>query len=198
MATPAGAVAAVPTRALLGLYRRGAIPLDAVGTGRQSGITMTSSMNAIAELLAADNILLDLAVANQDELFNSIGRLLELRHVLGQSVVAASLAAREKLGSTGLGAGVAVPHARVARLQQALAFYVRPKTPLAFAAPDGKPVGHIIVILIPERATQQHLQLLAATAELFQDLRFTELLKRAPDAASAAKLFADWPAQRRL
>jgi PTS system nitrogen regulatory IIA component len=150
-------------------------------------------MNAVAELLSPDDILLDLDVASKRRIFEEVGRLLEQRHGLAQTKVVESLSAREKLGSTGLGQGVAVPHARVKGLRQALAAFVRLRFPIPFDAPDGKPVSEMLVLLVPEHANEQHLQILAEVAQLFVDRAFRERLRMCVDARAVYQLFADWP-----
>ena len=110
-------------------------------------------MNAVAELLSPDDILLDLDVASKKRVFEEVGRLLEQRHGLAQTKVVESLSAREKLGSTGLGQGVAVPHARVKGLHQALAAFVRSRFPIPFDAPDAKPVSEMSSSLCPSTRT---------------------------------------------
>lgn len=151
---------------------------------------MTASTKAIAALLTVDHIQLDLDAANKEQLFQAVEQLLRDRPDLPLTQMIASLKAREQLGSTGIGGGVAVPHSRVRSLTQVLALYIRLRTPIPFEAPDGKPVMHIVVIFVPEQATQLHLQLMAGVAELFQDSRFKEQLKICSDAASVTRLFS--------
>jgi PTS system nitrogen regulatory IIA component len=155
---------------------------------------MTSSTKALAALLTADNILLDLDVANKTQLFDALGPLLQSQPALAHLPLPDCLKAREQLGSTAIGAGVAVPHSRVRGLEQALALYIRPRTPIPFDAPDGKLVAHIVVIFVPEQATHAHLQLLAGVAELFQDSRVKDELRACIDANSVARLFTEWSA----
>ena len=88
----------------------------------------------------------------------------------------AGLSRREQLGSTGLGEGVAIPHARVEGIAQIHIAYLRLKTPIRFDAPDGKPVSDIIVILVPKHATEEHLQILAETTQIFSDSKFRDRL----------------------
>jgi len=71
-----------------------------------------------------------------------------------------SLFAREKLGSTGLGQGIAIPHGRIKGLKQAAGAVIRLQTPIPFDSPDGKPVTLLFVLLVPEQATEEHLQIL--------------------------------------
>ena len=104
-----------------------------------------------------------------------------------------SLAKREEIGSTGLGQGVALPHARMANLAAPLAVYVRPDLPIDFGAPDGKPVTDILVVLVPTQAPEQHLHILAEAAQMFSDRRFREELRNCAGADQVYRLFADWP-----
>lgn len=150
-------------------------------------------MNSIGELLATEHILLDLDVSRKEQVFEAAEQLFGGRHGLSRNQVLHALMAREALGSTGLGAGVAVPHARMRGLAQAVLAYLRPSTPLPFDAPDAAPVSDIIVILIPEHATDQHLKLLAEVAEMFQDRRFRERLSSCGDADAARRIFTNWP-----
>lgn len=153
---------------------------------------MTKPTKVIAELLTAENILLDLNVSSKEQVFDAVAQLLQGRAGLAGLPLSESLKARERLGSTALGSGVAVPHARIKGLAQLVAAFVRPCAAIGFDAPDGKPVSSIVVIFVPEQATQAHLQLLAGVAELFQDSRFKERLSQCTDAAGVSRLFADW------
>jgi nitrogen PTS system EIIA component len=144
----------------------------------------------IAQLLSEDHILLGLDVADREALFVKLGRFVEERYGLPSSRVTSGLAAREALGSTGLGQGVAVPHGQIAGLSQAMAFYVRPATPIPFDAPDGHPVRDVVVLLVPEWANSTHLRLLADVAQRFCDHHFRELLHGCADAQAVWELFA--------
>jgi len=150
-------------------------------------------MNSIGELLAAEHILLDLDVSHKEQVFEAAQELFGSLQGLTRNQVQHALATREALGSTGLGAGVAVPHARIRGLAQAMLAYMRPRNPIPFDAPDAKPVSDIIVILIPEHATDQHLKLLAEVAEMFQDRRLRERLAACGDSAEARRTFTSWP-----
>ena len=133
-------------------------------------------MNPIAELLPATNVLADLDAGSKSELFAAFGRLFENGNGLDGDAVAGSLHAREKLGSTGLGQGIAIPHGRIKGLREARGAFARLKSPIAFDAPDGRPVGSVFVLLVPEHATEQHLQLLSELAQMFSEKRFREAL----------------------
>jgi PTS system nitrogen regulatory IIA component len=149
-------------------------------------------MNQIADLLPATNILLDLDAGTKARLFDAVGVLFETQRGLVRSAVVDSLMAREKLGSTGLGQGIAIPHGRIKGLQNALGAFVRLRSPIAFDAPDGKPVGQIFVLLVPEHATEQHLQLLSELAQMFSERSFRERLANAADPSRLHALFEQW------
>ena len=149
-------------------------------------------MNQIAQLLPEGNILLDLEATSKKRLFEQVGQLFEDQAQIARSVVFDSLFAREKLGSTGLGQGIAIPHGRVKGLARALGAFVRPRQPIPFDAPDGKPVGQIFVLLVPEQATEEHLQLLSELAEMFSEREFRDRLAAATDSASLHRLFCTW------
>jgi PTS system nitrogen regulatory IIA component len=152
-------------------------------------------MNQIAALLQADRIVLDLDVASKARLFEAMGRLFERDAGLPGAAVAASLAAREKLGSTGLGQGIAIPHGRIRGLTQAIGGFARLARGIDFEAPDGKPVTQVFVLLVPEHATDQHLQLLSELAQMFSERGFRERLATAQDAGALERVFAEWEAR---
>src|SRR5204863_7198967 len=105
-----------------------------------------------------------------------------------------SLSAREKLGSTGLGQGIAIPHGRIKGLAEAQGAFARLAEPIAFDAPDGKPVKEVFVLLVPEHATEQHLQLLSELAQMFSDRAFRDKLAAAVNAQDLIELFRGWEA----
>ncbi|WP_133665180.1 PTS sugar transporter subunit IIA [Paraburkholderia sp. BL10I2N1] len=146
----------------------------------------------IARLLSEEHVLLGLEVSTRDALFVRLGHFFEQRHGLEAATVTAGLAAREALGSTGLGQGVAVPHGQIKGLRRALALYVRPATPIPFDAPDGMPISDAVVLLVPVWANSTHLQLLAEVAQRFCDHHFREQLHACVDAQTVSKLFADY------
>ena len=149
-------------------------------------------MNQIAALLPAANIIVDLDVATKAQFFAAIADVFERTAGLAHGGVASSLAAREKLGSTGLGQGIAIPHGRIHGLREAVGAFARLRKPVPFDAPDGKPVDQLFVLLVPEHATDQHLQLLSELAQMFSERTFRERLTQAPSAAALADVFRDW------
>ena len=149
-------------------------------------------MNLISKILHPDNVLLDTESSSKKRVFERVGLLFENNQQIARSTVFDSLFAREKLGSTGLGEGVAIPHGRIAKLRDATAAFVKTSHPIPFDAPDGAPVELIFVLLVPERATDLHLQILGELAQMFSDPEFRRQLNACPDAASIHALFVNW------
>lgn len=149
-------------------------------------------MGLVAKLLPPANVLLDLQVSSKKRLFEQVGLLFENNHGIARSLVFDSLFARERLGSTGLGQGVAIPHGRIKGLKDALGAFVRLAQPVAFEAPDGKAVQLIFVLLVPEQATEKHLQILSELAQMFSDRALRDALAAAPDAGALQQLIAAW------
>jgi nitrogen PTS system EIIA component len=148
--------------------------------------------NHIASLLPESNIALDVQATSKKRLFEQVGQLFEDHAQIARSLVFDSLFARERLGSTGLGQGIAIPHGRIKGLKQAMAAFVRPSEPIPFEAPDGKPVTQVFVLLVPEQATEEHLQLLSELAQMFSERSFRDQIATATDAANVYRLFSTW------
>src|SRR5256714_3781030 len=149
-------------------------------------------MSLIAKLLPAANVVTDLQVSSKKRLFEQAGLMFENQHGLARSVVFDSLFAREKLGSTGLGQGVAIPHGRIKGLKDALCAFIRLAQPVAFDAPDGNPVSLVFVLLVPDQATEKHLQILSELAQMFSDKGLREAMSRAADADALHQLVTAW------
>lgn len=155
-------------------------------------MTITTSCNHIASLLCPERIVVDLDVGSKKRVFEQAGLLFENNQQLARSTVYDALFAREKLGSTGLGLGVAIPHGRIKGLKSATAAFFRLVSPIPFDAPDGVGVQLVFVLLVPQSANEQHLQLLSELAQMFSERRFRELLQAAPDSAALLELFSNW------
>lgn len=149
-------------------------------------------MNLISKILSADNVLLDAESTSKKRVFERVGLLFENQMQIARSQVFDSLFAREKLGSTGLGQGVAIPHGRIPKLREATAAFVKTTHPIPFDAPDGQPVTLIFVLLVPELATDLHLQILGELAQMFSDSDFRDKLNACEDSAEIHRLFCEW------
>jgi PTS system nitrogen regulatory IIA component len=146
-------------------------------------------MNPLSNILAPAQILLDLEASSKKRVFEQAGQLFEAHLGLARSVIFDSLFAREKLGSTGLGQGIAIPHGRIKGLKQAAGAFIRLTNPVPFDSPDGRGVNLLFVLLVPEQATEEHLQILSELAQRFAERTFREALQHAPDAAAVLALF---------
>ena len=149
-------------------------------------------MNLITQLLPLSNVIVDLDATSKKRVFEQVGLLFEDTLHIAQNQVFDSLFAREKLGSTGLGQGVAIPHGRIKGLTEATAAFVRMKEPILFDAPDGRPVSLICILLVPEKATDQHLQILSELAQMFSVKSFRESLLTSKDAEETHQLISNW------
>ena len=154
-------------------------------------------MTHIAKILPRSNVVLELEASSKQDAFERISEVLEKNCSIARTIVLENLLAREVLGSTGLGHAVAVPHGRIKGLKSAMAALVRLKTPIPFDSPDGKPVTLLIVVLIPDNVTQQHLEILSEVAEMFSNEIFRNMLSIEPDPDLIhARLVAWKPGQR--
>jgi PTS system nitrogen regulatory IIA component len=149
-------------------------------------------MTLVSKILTVSHVSLDLQASSKKRLFEQAGLLFENLDGIARSLVFDSLFAREKLGSTGLGQGVAIPHGRIKGLKEALGAFVRLAQPVPFDAPDANPVSLVFVLLVPEKANEKHLQILSELAQMFSDKALREAMSRAPDAAALYELIAAW------
>jgi len=149
-------------------------------------------MSLVANLLTPTHVLVDLQVSSKKRLFEQAGLLFENQDGIAKSVVFESLFARERLGSTGLGQGVAIPHGRIKGLKEAQGALLRLAQPVPFDSPDGQPVTLAFVLLVPEKATEKHLQILSELAQMFSDRGLREAMAQAADAAALHQLVTAW------
>ena len=146
-------------------------------------------MNSLNKILSAERIVLDLEATSKKRVFEQAGQLFEAQLGIARSQIFDSLFAREKLGSTGIGQGIAIPHGRIKGLKQAAGAFFRLGAPVPFDSPDGRPVNLLFVLLVPEQATEEHLQILSELAQRFAERSFRESLGEAGDVETVLKLF---------
>lgn len=103
-----------------------------------------------------------------------------------------SLCARERLGPTALGHGVAIPHGRIAGLAAPAGTFLKLADALPFEAADGEPVDLVFALVVPEHFTQQHLILLSQLAEMFSDTEFCTRLRNTPDSNELYNVLSEW------
>ena len=136
----------------------------------------------LSELLSADRIVILVEPADREHVLDAAARLLAGAAPDATPAIADSLRQRERLGSTAIGHGVAIPHGRTEAFAQARAAFLRLAPGVDFDAADGQPVDLVFAMAVPAHFTQQHLELLSDLAERFGDPDFRAALRRAPDA----------------
>ena len=149
-------------------------------------------MNRLASILPASQVLVGVEATSKKRAFEEAGLLFENLHGLSRALITDSLFARERLGSTGLGHGVAIPHGRIKGLKAPMAAVLQLAQPIGFDAPDEQPVGLLIFLLVPEAATQKHLEILSEIAELLSDADLRERIKSAASVDELHGLIANW------
>jgi len=131
------------------------------------------------DLLAADRIVLLVAPGNRDAVLDAASRLLCDGSPSTTQAVAEALRAREHIGSTGIGHGVAIPHCRGNVHREARAAFLRLSAPVDFGAQDGEPVDLVFAMSAPAEGAQQHLETLSELASAFADAGFRDALRGA-------------------
>ena len=149
-------------------------------------------MNRLASILSPAQVLAQVEVTSKKRAFEEAGLLFENLHGLSRALVTDSLFSRERLGSNGLGHGVAIPHGRIKGLKAPMAAVFQLAHPIGFDAPDDQVVELLIFLLVPEAATQKHLEILSEIAELLSDADLREKLKASTDAAQMHALISCW------
>jgi nitrogen PTS system EIIA component len=149
-------------------------------------------MNRLASILTPAQILAQVDASSKKRAFEEVGLLFENLHGLSRAMVTDSLFSRERLGSTGLGHCVAIPHGRIKGLKAPMAAVIQLAQPIGFDAPDEKPVKLLIFLLVPEAATQKHLEILSEIAELLSDANLREKLLACTDSNELHTLVAGW------
>jgi PTS system nitrogen regulatory IIA component len=149
-------------------------------------------MTNIAKILPLANVLLDLEVSSKKRAFEQAGLLFENNCSIARSTVSDNLFARERLGSTGLGHGVAVPHGRIKGLKTPIAAFVRLAEPIPFESPDGQAVSLLIFLLMPDHVTQQHLEILSEIAEMLSSEEFRNSLNTETEASAIYEKITNW------
>jgi nitrogen PTS system EIIA component len=153
-------------------------------------------MNRLASILSPSQVLAQVDVTSKKRAFEEAGLLFENLHGLSRALVTDSLFSRERLGSTGLGHGVAIPHGRIKGLKAPMAAVFQLGHPIGFDAPDDVPVSLLIFLLVPEAATQKHLEILSEIAELLSDNVLRDQLTASQDSSQLHGLISGWQSAR--
>lgn len=168
--------------------------LSQTGT-EQGGGSSVRSIDSLDDLLAPDAVLSALAVTNKKTLFQQLANLAAKKSGLEPKMVIERLVERERLGSTGFGGGVAIPHGKIDGLDRVVGIFARLASPIDFAAIDDMPVDLVFLLLSPPDAGVEHLKALARVSRKLRDRSFVAKLRGAgsPDALYA--LFASGDAR---
>ena len=134
---------------------------------------------AISALLSPQKIFIDTEVSSKKKLLELIANITADQTRLPESIIYTNLLNRERLGSTGLGQGFAVPHARLPDLEKTVGCFFRLKQPVNFESPDNLPVDLVFAIIIPQEATEEHLLILSSLARIFSDADICEAIRAA-------------------
>jgi nitrogen PTS system EIIA component len=124
----------------------------------------------ISEILAPERISCDVVVNSKKAALETLaGMIAETDAELTQAEVFESFIAREKLGSTGLGNGIAIPHGRQKGSTKTIGAFMRLNIGISYDAVDQKPVDLLFALLVPEESTEAHLQILSMLAQMFSE-----------------------------
>jgi PTS system nitrogen regulatory IIA component len=144
----------------------------------------------IADLIGLHQIVVGLRVSDKTQLLQELARRASAALAIDQSLIVDAIQARENLGSTGLGKGFALPHARLDRLSAPFVLFVRLARAIDFAAIDERPVDLVILLLTAANTGNQHLTTLATLSRPLRDQAFVRRLREAPDAPALYALLA--------
>lgn len=133
----------------------------------------------VTALLSPERIFIDPNISSKKKLLEFIANSVTEQYGVASATIFNSLLDRERLGSTGLGHGFAVPHARLSNLDKAIGFFVKLAQPINFDSPDNQPVDLVFCIVIPQHATDEHLQILASLAKIFSQPSVCEQIRNA-------------------
>jgi PTS system nitrogen regulatory IIA component len=160
---------------------------------RPNGNGKSHAVTGVSEWLFPQVVLLDCDIRDKRELLDLAASTLERFHGVAAAPVARALWRRESAVSTGLGEGVAVPHARINGISEPVTLLIRTLRSIPWSSPDRKPVSQLFVILVPDEGDpDEHLRLLANVAELFSQPAFRERIGAATDMRSARRAFEEF------
>lgn len=150
----------------------------------------------IADILTPERMLCNVQATSKKRVLEYFSKLLATdSNAVTDRAIYESLLSREKLGSTGLGKGVAIPHARVEQCEVTLAAFLQTDQPIDFDAIDKQPVDLLFALVVPHDITQAHLDLLAHLAEMFSDDDFRKRLRMAEQCCTKYHLLSEWRSQ---
>tara|TARA_B100000035_G_scaffold83684_1_gene70242 strand:- start:9119 stop:9595 length:477 start_codon:yes stop_codon:yes gene_type:complete len=149
-------------------------------------------MNRLAQILPKENIRISLKASSKKRVFEQASLIFESGCNIARSKIFNSLFSREKLGSTGLGNGIAIPHGRIEGLNKSIAVVLCLDVPIPFDASDGKAVDLLIFLLVPTSSSKDHLEILAEVANMLSDNKFIDELRYSTSADQLHERICSW------
>jgi len=147
----------------------------------------------LTDLLTSQCIACDVDLNSKKRVLERLSELIASHQKdLTPTEVFENLVARERLGSTGMGHGVAIPHARSKNLDRPVCAFVRLRRGVDFDAVDGQPVDMLCALLVPEKSTEEHLEVLSLLAEMFSDEEFSRQLRATNNATELQDMLSHW------
>jgi PTS system nitrogen regulatory IIA component len=149
-------------------------------------------MNIVGDLLSGKDVVLGLSATDAEHACEEIAMIAAHLHKLDDALVFRALWRREQIGSTGIGHGVAIPHARIPGITTPILLFARTKLPVPFGALDHQPISTFFMILVPEHAIDEHLRILATVSDMLSDRAFRNRLETATEPTEIQRLFNQW------
>lgn len=147
--------------------------------------------SASSNLIQEGHLIANLEAVNKKQAITELAKLAAPITGLSEHVIFDVLFAREKLGTTGVGHGIAIPHGKVENVDKVYGFFARIEQPIDFEAIDEKPVDLLFMMLAPHDAGADHLKALAKISRMFREKAFCEKLRGAPDAKTLYALLSE-------
>lgn len=144
-------------------------------------------MMELSELINSDSVVATLKVGSKKQALQELAQIAENVTGISSRDIFGTVLQRERLGSTGVGQGIAIPHGKLDELDRLFAIFARLDTPISFDAMDDQPVDLIFMLLAPESAGADHLKALARISRTLRDPSVTQKLR---DSASAAEIYS--------
>ncbi len=133
----------------------------------------------VREILNPDSIVLDIDVSSGKQLFRQVAQVAAQHTSISERSILNALIERERLGSTAIGGGISIPHARFPELIQPVGYFIRPAQPIDMDSVDDKPIVIVFVLLAPDNADSEHLKLLGRIARIVRNDTNKDILKSA-------------------
>lgn len=162
-------------------------PTPRLSAAKLSGLV---AMN-ISDLIGPGHVILNLRVRDKAQLLGELAHRAALLVAFEEDAIYRALQGREQLGSTGVGRGIALPHARIDGIRTLFGMFIRLNRPIDFESIDEKPVDLVFLLLIPLNAGNEHVTALAAISRRLRDTALTERLRKAEASDTILQLFSD-------